>query len=272
MRRRQRDWGRPLVLVCIAASGAAMTSLARASPWSREDDRLFIATRVDYFVAIADAPIPPKTNPPRFERVETHAYFEFGLTRRTMIGGKFIYGSSEYDDGFVATAGSGFSEIEGFVQRELLRNNRHALSVRLAAGAPMLLETGARPGLHSNGADLEARVLYGRDLTLKPFKIYATAEAGYRRRFGDAADQIQADFLVGVEPLKNLLILTQAFSTVSLRNEDFGGADYDVVKVQPSIVWRLSRRWSLQAGVSHEAAGRNILLGDAYFFGFWTVF
>ncbi len=270
MPRRLRHRSRLLLLSAFGA--LSVTTTASASPWAREDDRLFIATRADYFIAIADVPIPPVTSPPRFERFETHTYVEFGLTSRTMIGGKFIYGTSNYDDGFVRTDGSGFSEVEAFVQREVLRNKQHALSFSLAGAAPMRLETGVRPGLHSNGADLEARVLYGRDLIAKPFKVYATTEAGYRRRFGASADQIQADFLLGVEPTNDFLILAQVFSTISLRNEDVGGADYDVVKIQPSIVWRVSRRWSLQAGVTREAAGRNLLLGDAYFFGFWTVF
>ena len=268
----QRGLRRLSSLVCASISVAAMATEGRASPWSREDDQLFISSRTDYFIARSDAPIPPSTVLPRFERVETHAYFEFGVTKRAMVGGKLIYGSSTYVDGFFASAGSGFSEIEVFAQRQIFRSERHALGVSLTAGAPIPLETGVRPGLHSDGADLEARVLYGRDFFAKPFKVYATAEAGYRRRFGDAADQIRADVLLGIEPVKNLLLLTQVFSTVSLRNEDLEGADYDVVKVQPSLVWSFSRRWSLQAGVTHEAAGRNLLRGDAFFVGFWTVF
>lgn len=255
-----------------AANALAITA-AQSSPWAREKGEIFLSTRATHFIAQADEPFDPAAlAPSRFERLSSEAYAEFGLTRTLSIGGKLVYGASTFFDGEVAATASGLSEIEGFLQYEAIRNARGALSVKLSGAAPTRFRTGARPALVSDNADAEIRVLYGRNLIIRPFKVFAAVEAGYRRRFGAAADQMRADALIGIQPFRRVLILVEAFSTTSLRNEAAGGADYDVVKIQPSAVWRISKRISLQAGMRHEIAGRNLMLGQSYFFGFWSVF
>lgn len=254
----------------IAAASLAMP--ADASPWGREPGTLFLSTRADYFLARADADDPLALGPQRFERIESNAYAEIGVAHRAMIGVKVVYGTSSYFDGFETFSASGFSEIEGFAQRELLRDHRQVLALRFAGAAPSRVGAGLRPGLGNDGADAEARLSYGRTLTLRPVKIFAVAEAGYRRRFGSSADQFRGDFAVGAEPSRRLLAMVEIFSTASLGAAAPGGADYDVVKIQPSLAWRATRRCSLHAGVTHEAWGRNLLLGDTWFLGLWTEF
>lgn len=255
-----------------ALAAAASFSPAAASPWARQSGDLFVSSRADYFLARASKPAAPSLEAARFERFETNTYAELGLARTITIGGKVVYGTSNFFDGTTLSSASGFSEIEGFVQFEALRGRLGALSVKLAGAAPSRFEAGARPQLTNDGVDAEARILHGRTLALSPFKVFAAAEAGYRKRFGDAADQIRADLLIGMEPTRRLTVLVEVLSSTSLRNETAGGGDYDVVKIQPSAVWRASRRYWLQAGMTHEAAGRNLLLGDTYFIGLWSVF
>lgn len=260
------------LFAALVLAARAMLATAEASPWIRDKGRLFISTRTDYFIAEADEAAMAGAGPVRFERYDSDTYLEFGLTPSLMIGAKAVYGTSTYFDGTTLSQASGFSEIEGFVQRALWRNARQTLSVKLAGAAPASFVGGPRPDLQRDSADVELRALYGRNLSFSPFKLYATAEAGYRRRFGAGADELRADLLLGAEPARAALILCEVLVVKSLRNEDPGGADYDVVKIQPSLVWRAGRRWSLQAGLAHEPAGRNLLLGDAYFVALWTTF
>jgi hypothetical protein len=249
-----------------------LPSCASASPWAREGGKLFLSTRTDYFTAKADEPLPGAIDVARFERYDSNTYIEFGLGRRFTVGGKVAYGTSTYYDGINASAGAGFSEFEGFAQRELWRNATDVFSVRLTGASTAGLDDGGRPGLVSDGIDGELRVLYGRNVFKRPFKFFAAAEAGYRRRFGDGADQIRADLLIGAEPFKRTLALIELFSTISLRNEDPGGADYDVIKFQPSIAWRMTKRWSVQGGMMKEISGRNLLTGESYFVALWSSF
>ncbi|MEM6539226.1 MAG: hypothetical protein AAF668_16035, partial [Pseudomonadota bacterium] len=60
--------------------------------------------------------------------------------------------------------------------------------------------------------------------------------------------------------------------TLSVRNETPGGADFDIVKIQPSLVWRFSPSLSVRAGGLFEIAGRNLSLGRGAFIALWTEF
>ena len=221
-----------------------------------------MASRVEYHTSMAEGF-------DNFQRLSTDNYIEFGLGKSTTIGGKLIYGTGWLTSSTGVVSTIGLSEYEVFAQRQLLRTPKHALSLQLTAGVPA---RSGRPDISPDKADVEFSALYGRDIIARPVKIFATLETGYRRKFGDGADQIRTDALIGIEPSDRFLVLIEAFSTTSMGNATDMGADYDVVKVQPSAVFRLTKRWSLQGGVSHEAFGRNLALGDTFFLSLWSKF
>jgi len=261
------------IAFALAMIALAFPQISNASPWSRDDGEIMIISRVDYFrsnlenVSVAGAPVDGK-----FERIETNNYVEFGLTDRLTLGGKAFYGRSWLSRGDFTESASGFTEIETFAQYQVFRNPRHAGAVKITGGIPTEFESGARPTLDSDGVDLELSALYGRSLTFEPIKTFAAVEVGMRKRFGDAADQVRILTTIGIEPTERWGLLIDTYSTVSLRNENFGGADFDVFKVQPSLVWKATRRFSLQIGMSEEIAGRNLDLGTTYFVGLRTRF
>lgn len=245
---------------------------AEASPWPRDKGRLFVATKANFFASTGEEALPLALEPPRFERFDSDFYGEYGLSKRLTLGTKVVYGHATFFDGFTRTSVDGVAEIEASLQYAVFRGSHDALSVKVTGITPTRFEEGGRPGVFSDGVDAELRALYGRTLLDGPFKIYVTAEAAYRRRFGDGADQARADVLVGLEPTERVLILLEAQSRFSLRNEDPGGADYDVLLLQPSLVWRAARRWAIQAGATHETAGRNLDRGTGFFLSLWTEF
>lgn len=246
---------------------------AHASPWPRPDNEILIVSRADYFKTdLGKLSVMGELVDARFQRVESNTYAEFGLTDDVTIGGKVFYGTSWLTRGADVETASGFTEIEAFAHYQLFKTDRHVGGIRLAAGLPASFKSGARPALQSNGVDVELSALYARELVLSPVRIYAAAEIGYRKRFSASADQARLVTTVGVEPSGQWLILLDTFSTKSIKNGGAGGADFDIVKIQPSLVWRATRRFHVQAGVTEEVAGRNIALGRTYFLGLWTRF
>ena len=254
---------RYFVLASLFAS--LLFDAAVAAPWPRESGRLFLESRLDYFRA-------ETAQEGVFERVDATTYVEYGLNSKTMIGGKIVYGSSWLNDGSVQLAATGFTEIDVFAQRTIHRRRNDILSLRLGATRPARRETGVRARLAADNWDGEIRTLYGRNLRLKPIKIFTTTEVAYRRRFGDAADQLRIDGTIGFEPNKNWLALVELQSTVSLRNAAPNGADFDVLKLQPSIIRRVSQRWSVRAGGIFELASRNLTTGNGAFLALWSEF
>jgi hypothetical protein len=254
-------------ILCGASSAAV------ASPWARADNELFVISRADYFKAdLGPVNTINAVVDSRFERFMSNTYVEYGLTDKITIGGKALYGTSWLTRGSDIETASGFSEVEAYVQYQAFRSSTHAGAIRIAIARPANFSSGARPELQSNGVDIDISALYGRNIITTPVKVFITTEFGYRKRFSDSADHIRMDATIGFEPSDRFLVLFDFFSTVSMKNEDVGGADFDIVKIQPTLLWRASRRWAFQVGMTEEVASRNISTGRTYFFGLWTSF
>lgn len=248
-----------------------ISTSSSASPWARTDGEILIISRAEYFSTDLT---PANVGEPigQFQRLESNNYFEYGLTESVTIGGKAIYGTTWLNNAAVSQSQSGFSELEGFGQYQILRSNKHAVSIRVAAATPVQLQSGARTSLMGKGVDLDFSALYGRDLLFKPVKIFTAAELGYRKNIGENADQIRTQITFGIEPHRRVLVLVEAFGTMSMQNHQKDGADFDIVKLQPSLVIKATERWSIQAGLNREVAGRNLELGRTFFIGLWSRF
>jgi hypothetical protein len=248
----------------VAAIAALSAPPAAASPWNRGDGDIFLANRLDYFRSSTDVST--------FARLDSDSYVEWGVTDRWMAGGKAVFGTAFIEDATGARTVSGFGESDIFLQHQIQRGEHSATALRLAGVWSGDVTDGARPGEQAGGFDIDLRALHGRDVILNPFKIFVAAEAGYRHRLSGASDQARAEFLIGIEPSRRFLILLEAQSIISLRNNAPGFDDFDLFKAQGSLVWRATGRWSLVAGARTEFGARNIIPGDAFLLGFWTEF
>jgi len=257
------------VLFSVLTIGAP----ALASPWAKENNQLLVISSADYF----SAPLEPTSTldglvESDFKRLDSITYVEYGLTNDVTIGGKVVFGTSWLTRGTDIETATGFSEIEAFGQYQLFRSGQDAGAVRLTLARPSNFSSGARAELQSDGMDVDLSILYGRNLHARRTKIFTAIDAGFRKRLGNAADQVRIQTTLGFEPSERFLFLVDTFATISLRNEDIGGADFDIVKIQPSALWRISNRWGLQVGVTEEITGRNITLGRTFFVGLWSSF
>ncbi|MEO0611795.1 MAG: hypothetical protein AAFY83_00560 [Pseudomonadota bacterium] len=235
-----------------------------------------MASTTDLFQAKGDflfdpPPLINGTND-RFTRISSTAYAEYGLTDHWQAHVKIAYSTATITTDFSASQADGLAEIEGGLQRMLHRGATTSLAMAVSAGRQNSLGAGVRPQLASDGLDGEVRVLIGKTLRTRRPSLFSTAEIAYRRRFGSPADQMRADFKLGLELNNRFLLLLDAFNTVSLRNERDDGADFDVVKVQPSIVYRVHKSWRIQAGFNAEVTGRNLTRGRSVLISLWSVF
>lgn len=260
-------WGplRRLAACLVAGVLVSAPDAAEASAWNKDPGEVFLLNRIDYFGASLDTG-------GRLERIETHVFSEIGATRRLTFGLKAIYGTSWTSEPFGDRAGTGLSVLEASAQGQILKNDREALAVRITVGAPTFEGAGVRPDIVTQGAEIEYRALYGRRFQLAGREATLIAETAFRDRFAGDADQIRFDTLAGWRPSGRVWLLVETFSARSLENAAPGGADFDLYKVQPSIVWRLTDRFALQAGLNHEFASRNVSRGDTAFVGLWSRF
>lgn len=248
------------------------TSIVEASPWPRPKGDGIIISRLDYFVSsFEDTNTPPLLN--KFERFETNTYAEYGLTNNILISGKFVYGLTQQQAaGETISTASGITEVELGAQYTFRRTEKSVTSARIAYVLPPNAETGTRDGFASDGNDLDLSLLYGRSLTTGPVNTFISGLVSYRRRFGSAADQVRTQATIGAEPSDRWLLLGEVFTEISLQNNEPDGADFDIIKIQPSVVWKASKAYSIQLGLSQEITGRNINLGRTVFLGLWYRF
>ncbi|MEL7486545.1 MAG: hypothetical protein AAGJ87_04910 [Pseudomonadota bacterium] len=261
-------------LACILGSGlVGVWDTAVASAWGRRGGDLFVLTRTDYFRARGDfLASSPGDDTDLFQRLEANFYAEYGVTDAFTVGGKLIYGVSRASNAVETVDAAGVTVAEAFAQHQLWKGDYDVGAARIGVILPASFDSGVRQELAADGVDTEFRFLYGRSLAQTPFPVYANVETAFRRRFGDAADQAIADITLGAEPIDGVLLLLQSFNTVSARNNEDGGADFDVYRIQPSIVFRHNRRWAIEAGFIHEFAGRNFDRGNTAFIGVWSNF
>jgi hypothetical protein len=98
------------------------------------------------------------------------------------------------------------------------------------------------------------------------------AQAAYRLRFGDPADEIRADVTFGTRPHPRLLLLAQSFNVVSTGTAEGVFEDGRSSKLQASGVWSLGEAWSLQVGGTATVAGQGALRERSVFAAVWHRF
>jgi hypothetical protein len=103
-------------------------------------------------------------------------------------------------------------------------------------------------------AQLDARFLIGRSLSLFGMKGFADAQIGYRSR-GQNGDELRADFTLGLRPMERLMAMAQSFSAVAPR----GGLATFVAaqKFQLSLVYEATPSIAIQLGAVAALGGVN---------------
>ena len=87
--------------------------------------------------------------------------------------------------------------------------------------------------------ELDLRLLLGQGFAIGDWPSFVDAQAAYRLRTGDPADEIRADLTFGTRPHPRLLLLAQSFNVVAAGTADgiFKRGRYS--KLQLSGVWSL---------------------------------
>jgi hypothetical protein len=105
----------------------------------------------------------------------------------------------------------------------------------------------------------DGRALLGVAFNLGPRPSFLDAEAGYRVRMGGAPNEVHVDVTLGTRPVPRLLLLLQSFTTVPTSAGSYWFPASRYTNVEASLVYDLTRRWSVQVGAFTTVEGRNAL-------------
>ena len=279
----KKDRGRLLLLVCLCVSACGT---AHASAWTETAGTGQIIFNISYFQTShqydGSGHVVPLGNGGYFRQFQLNPYIEFGLSDRTtlivdayipFLGYRDIYGP-------LSSAGWGDSEV-GIRRRITPLSSRWVFSTQgtvLFPGYPA--DRTPPPGNHN--VDVEARVLLGRGVQFSSEKrnFFWDLEAAYRYRNGPPADQVRIDGTVGIEPFRRLMLLQQFFAIKSLRNgspitadtNPNAQSDFDLYKIQSSLVLKLDKNTRVQLGWVGTLSGRNTGRGPTLLVSLWRNF
>lgn len=211
---------------------------------------------------------------PDYSKLEWNPYLEYGLTDATTIGASLFLQSVENG----GDNNAGLSDSEWFVRHRIWESGGFVVSLQPSFTLPGEIAAEDSPVIGNDHATVALRALGGASFEALGRWHYADIGAGYRHRFGEPGDQLHLDVTVGLAITDSLTLMPQLFAT---RRADEGETsaftqtsrdDYDLLRTQVSVLYRLNAQHSLQAGVFTHAAGKNIGAGDGALLSLWSNF
>lgn len=216
----------------------------------------------------------------KYSQFINSAYIECGLSKRNSLTLNVPGEMLEFKNNYGKMQGAGIGDVEVAWKRRLNPlESKWVLSSQFLVMFPGYSATqNPAPGNHQE--DLEARLLLGRGGSIAKQHVFGDVEGAYRYRNGAPADQFRSDATVGIEFGHRLMAMGQAFAIKGLQNgqpiiansNPNAQSDFDLYKVQPSLVLTLFRSTRLQGGWNDAFLGRNTGNGHSVIFAVWTTF
>jgi hypothetical protein len=161
-----------------------------------------------------------------------------------------------------------YARVEAGARFRLFRSEDSAASIQVTAGLGGKVGGGASFGLRQERNELDIRLLHGRNFEIANRRGFVDLQGGYRLRSG-AADEWRVDITAGLH-LRECWMLLQSFNLLAGRYGTFQAKRNS--KLQASLVYRIDRNWSVQAGVFTTIAARNARRDSGMIAAAWRSF
>ena len=208
---------------------------------------------------------------PRYNKFEFQGLFEYGVTH--WFTAIVSPGLQHIDIAAPVSAqrtGLGFSEFGG--RARLLAGDNWVLSAQTTVRVPGTFDTANPAAIGYNGFEYDVRVLFGYAFSIGAWPAFLDLQLGQRFRSGDPPNEVRADLTLGVRPLPQWMVLAQLLNVISEGSSPPLFPSYDYSKLQISVIYDLTRQWSLQGGGFTTYHGRNALQENGVILGAWYRF
>lgn len=196
------------------------------------------------------------------------------MSDKTTLIGKLAYATQEYGGQFPSTT-QGLTAADMSIQHLFRRTDHSVYAGRITYAAETEMDrllqaenTRFEPITYGNAVELT--FLAGRSIR-KDGTLFVSAETGFRYAIADDADLINFSITTGFKPSDRWLFLAKSLNTVSLQN-DSNGVDYDVFRLEQSLVFHRNERVSYALGASYDLNGRNLQTGSSVYLSVWNRF
>lgn len=268
----RRRWQR-IVIGCTACFHVLAVAPAAGSAWTlpRGTGQAITTLRLYRSSGGFDdlgQPVPAA----HFRRTEFASYIEYGLARGLTIGMEPRYEIVASGAGSSRQSNKAPGDLDFFVRKHIADYGVWTTAVQALVKFPLYSRT--RQPLPGNGArEYEIRAAVGRNGKILRMPSFLNAEIAYRRGSRGIADQMRADVVLGLRPMRGLQVLVKQYRTRSVSvGSGAPGSSYDLDKAELSAVMTVLPYASIEVGASRDLAGQRIGLGNAVFGGIWLKF
>ncbi|MFL9868521.1 hypothetical protein PQR67_30505 [Paraburkholderia fungorum] len=207
-----------------------------------------------------------------YRKVETQLRVEYGITDSLtgFVGPSLLHTSV---GGSAGNSYFGLGYTDFGLRKRLYSDGANVFSVEATARVPGASNSGNPAEVGYTGMEYDLRALYARSFQLGNWQAFADAELAWHIRNGAPPNEYRIDLTLGARPAPHWLVLLQSFSVIS---EGVGRGAFDVpyryYKIQPSVVWDFTSKWSAQLGAVTTVAGRNSWREQGVVAGLWRRF
>ncbi len=270
----------PIVRVALLSAIVSLTvSQALAGAWTQEAGKgQLIVTTLYYATDTLYDNSGAKQAQPDYSKYEVSPYFEYGLADGLTVGANLSLQHATQDGtpGNPTLTNWGLGDSEFFARLRLLQKGALVVSVEPMVKLPTAEED--QPALGGRHADAGLGLLAGYQFSYAGLDHFIDLGLSYRYRDGTPEDQIKLSATAGFGLTKDLMLMSQAFWTLRADTQSTpaftqsSNDDYNLLKLQMSLVYKLSESLSVQAGAFSHLDGKNVGGGDGVLFSLWRRF
>lgn len=212
-----------------------------------------------------------------YSKYELNPYVEYGLLDGVTIGGNFsIQYAVQESGGAITQTNWGLGDSELFVRLRLLERDGFALSIEPLMKLPS--PDSDVPQLGGDDMDAALDISGGYSFSYAGLHHFLGLDAQWRERFGEPENQIRFSATAGIGVTETLTFMPQLFVTLRTKTPDTvtftqsSGDDYNLYKLQLSLLYRLNDTLTLQGGAFSHLGGRNTGGGGGMMLALWKRF
>jgi protein XagA len=260
------------VKLLLLLSAALIPEAAGAGAWLMPEGhgQVAVIETVSAAGKAFDASGAPQSTP-RYNKTEVQVLIEYGLS--DWLTAMAIPSVQRVDIAAPINAdrtGMGNSEIGA--RARVLQESNWVMSVQGTLRLPGSYDAGNPAAVGYTGFDVDLRALFGVSFALGGLPSFVDLQVAQRFRTGGPPSEARVDLTLGLRAAQQWLVLLQQFNVFS---EGAGGAlfpAYKYHKLQMSVIYDITPKWSLQGGAFTTFAGKSALQENGVLTGVWYRF
>ena len=205
-----------------------------------------------------------------YTKAEVYLLAEYGVTDDLTVIATPSFSHVAVDGANAETNGPGYTELAA--RYRVAHGDNTVFSLQGSVRLPGRKRRDSVAQVGATDSEIDLRALAGKSFRIGASEAFVDVQGGYRIRNGEPPNEFRLDATLGVRPAKKLLLMAQAFTTVSDGNGRGIFAKYRYVNAYASATYDIAPRWSLQFGALATVSGRNALRERGVLAGVWFKF